>query len=219
MTENDIPRRIRLDLHTPAEAAISAAMAAVEEAGTHPHLTRAVVLLGQARDAAADFFDGVPVADPLPPVPIDITKRLRDTLAQVVGSDDPEELQAMRLLLSDAKEKGGDIDDGVLAAIDVLLETSVETSEPAPSLQQRARAWGSPRAEPYSDHDGLQIFSLLEAISFLIYRALHPRPHLWRAQGDARQTSVLVDAAIALLTIADLREFDLVAEIEKRIAK
>lgn len=151
----------------------------------------------------------------------DITKRLRDTLAQVVGSNDPEELQAMRLLLSDAKERGGDIDEGVFAAIDVLLETSVATTAPVaappPSLQQRVMDAQdhATSAQP----EGLHIFSALEAISSLVYRALHPSPHLWRAQEDARQTGVLVDAAIALLTIADLRELDLVAEIEKRISK
>lgn len=53
-----IPRRVRHDLHTPAERAITAAMEAVEEAGAHPLLTDAVILLGQARDKVADFVDG-----------------------------------------------------------------------------------------------------------------------------------------------------------------
>lgn len=52
-----IPRRIRLDHCTPAELAIVAAVKAVEEAGAHPLLTDAVVLLGQARDKVADFVD------------------------------------------------------------------------------------------------------------------------------------------------------------------
>jgi len=57
---NDIPRRIRIDLQTPIEAAIRAARDAVEAGPAHPHMTRATVLLGQALDAVADFVDGVP---------------------------------------------------------------------------------------------------------------------------------------------------------------
>jgi hypothetical protein len=52
-----IPRRIRVDLMTPAELAIREAVIAVEAAGCHPRLTDAVILLGQARDAVADFVD------------------------------------------------------------------------------------------------------------------------------------------------------------------
>jgi hypothetical protein len=58
-----IPRRICIDRMTPAEHAIRAAMASVEEAGCHVHLTDAVILLGQARDKVADFVDGVPVTE------------------------------------------------------------------------------------------------------------------------------------------------------------
>ncbi len=54
---NDIPRRNRLDLNTPAELAIRDAMLAVETVGAHPLLTDAVVLLGQAREKVADFVD------------------------------------------------------------------------------------------------------------------------------------------------------------------
>lgn len=54
---NDIPRRIRLDLLTPAERAIYDAVQAVEAAGCHPLLTDAVVLLQQAREKVADFVD------------------------------------------------------------------------------------------------------------------------------------------------------------------
>ena len=59
MSERDpnIPRRICLDLMTPAELAIIEAVRAVEEAGAHPRLTDAVNLLSQARDAVADFVD------------------------------------------------------------------------------------------------------------------------------------------------------------------
>lgn len=51
------PRRNRLDLYTPAETAIWSAMKAVEEAGAHPLLTDAVMLLQQARDKVADYVD------------------------------------------------------------------------------------------------------------------------------------------------------------------
>ncbi len=54
---NDIPRRCRLDLNTPAERAIYDAMQEVEKAGADVRLTDAVILLGEARDAVADFVD------------------------------------------------------------------------------------------------------------------------------------------------------------------
>jgi len=52
-----IPRTARMDLYTPAEKAIRAALEAVEEAGAHPLLTDAVILLGQAQDKVADFVE------------------------------------------------------------------------------------------------------------------------------------------------------------------
>lgn len=61
----DVPRRIDRSRHTPAERAITEAMEAVEKAGAHPRLTDAVVLLGRARDAVADFVDGAAPA-PIP---------------------------------------------------------------------------------------------------------------------------------------------------------
>jgi hypothetical protein len=61
----EIPRRIRMDQWTPAEHAIQAAVDAVEVMGADERLTRAVVLLAEARRAVADFVDGVPLnADP-----------------------------------------------------------------------------------------------------------------------------------------------------------
>jgi len=57
---NEIPRRIRIDLFTPAELAIYDAVQEVEKAGAHPHLTKAVILLQEAREAVADYVDGVP---------------------------------------------------------------------------------------------------------------------------------------------------------------
>ncbi len=56
---NEISRRSRLDLNTPAELAIRAAVDAVEAAGCDVRLTDAVVLLGQAKDRVADFVDGI----------------------------------------------------------------------------------------------------------------------------------------------------------------
>jgi hypothetical protein len=54
---NEIPRRIRIDLMTPAELAIRNAMAEVEKAGADVLLTDAVILLQQAQNKVADFVD------------------------------------------------------------------------------------------------------------------------------------------------------------------
>ena len=56
-----IPRRCQVDKMIPAERAILEAMREVEEAGAHPLLTDAVVLLDQAKGKVADWFDGLPV--------------------------------------------------------------------------------------------------------------------------------------------------------------
>lgn len=53
------PRRVRIDLATPAEAAIRAAMKAVEVAGCDVRLTKAINLLVQALDEVADFVEDV----------------------------------------------------------------------------------------------------------------------------------------------------------------
>jgi hypothetical protein len=55
--ENGFPRRNRVDLHTPAELAIRAAILAVEECGAHLLLTDAVNFLGKAKDCVADFVE------------------------------------------------------------------------------------------------------------------------------------------------------------------
>lgn len=55
--EYGIPRRCRIDLLTPAELAIRAAVLKVEEAGCDPLLTDALVLLTQAKEKVADFID------------------------------------------------------------------------------------------------------------------------------------------------------------------
>lgn len=51
------PRRIQVDKMIPAELAIRAAMAAVEELPPDVRLTDAVVLLAQAQEKVADFVD------------------------------------------------------------------------------------------------------------------------------------------------------------------
>lgn len=54
---NDIPRRCRVDLMSPAELAIRNACLAVEEMPADVRLTAAVNLLQEARDKVADFID------------------------------------------------------------------------------------------------------------------------------------------------------------------
>jgi hypothetical protein len=68
---NNIPRRNRMDLYTPAEKAISDAVQAVEMAGAHPRLTDAVNLLQEAQKAVADFVDGVHAILPTTPPAIE----------------------------------------------------------------------------------------------------------------------------------------------------
>jgi hypothetical protein len=48
-----------MDQWTPAEHAIQAAVDAVEVMGADERLTRAVILLADARRAVADFVDGI----------------------------------------------------------------------------------------------------------------------------------------------------------------
>jgi hypothetical protein len=61
MRSNDeIPRRIRLDQNTDVELKIRAALAAVEGLGADMRLTDAVNLLNEAREAVADFVDLAP---------------------------------------------------------------------------------------------------------------------------------------------------------------
>lgn len=56
------PRRNQLDKFTPAERAIWDAVQEVEKAGAHPLLTKAVTLLGEARERVADYVDGLEAA-------------------------------------------------------------------------------------------------------------------------------------------------------------
>jgi hypothetical protein len=53
-----IPRKIRLDLATPTEVAIRAAMAAVEGMGADVLLTKASRHLADALDAVSSYVDG-----------------------------------------------------------------------------------------------------------------------------------------------------------------
>ena len=55
----DIPRRAQVDRLVPAEIAIHDAIRLVEEMGCDVRLTRAVILLGKAKGAVADYVDGV----------------------------------------------------------------------------------------------------------------------------------------------------------------
>jgi hypothetical protein len=59
ISDNDFPRRARLDKFCPAERAIWDAVGAVEAMPADLRLTDAVILLQAARDSVADFVDGV----------------------------------------------------------------------------------------------------------------------------------------------------------------
>ncbi len=54
------PTRADIQLLSPAELAIRAAVDAVEMAGASIALTDAVILLGKARDRVADHMEGIP---------------------------------------------------------------------------------------------------------------------------------------------------------------
>lgn len=57
MSEWNPPRRSRIDQQTSAEAAIRAAVDAVEQAGADVRLTDAVNLLAAALESVSDFVD------------------------------------------------------------------------------------------------------------------------------------------------------------------
>lgn len=59
MSNNEIPRRARIDLFTPAERAIYEAVQAVEGLPADARLTDAVMLLQAARDSVADYVEGI----------------------------------------------------------------------------------------------------------------------------------------------------------------
>jgi hypothetical protein len=54
-----IPRRNRMDFWSPGECAIQGAVNVVEGMGADVRLTDAVILLGKAREAVADFVDAL----------------------------------------------------------------------------------------------------------------------------------------------------------------
>jgi hypothetical protein len=66
-TENEIPRRARLDLFTPAEKSIYDAMGEVEKAGADVRLTNALSFLMQAKNLIADYIEGIDMPIDLPP--------------------------------------------------------------------------------------------------------------------------------------------------------
>lgn len=51
------PRKIRLDLLTPAEMAIFKAMQSVEKLEADERLTKAGILLSEAKDLVSDYID------------------------------------------------------------------------------------------------------------------------------------------------------------------
>lgn len=55
---NEISRRNRLYLNTPAEKAIHDAIQEVEEVGADPKLTDVVIMLVKAKDLLSDYVDG-----------------------------------------------------------------------------------------------------------------------------------------------------------------
>lgn len=54
---NEVPRKNRIDLNTPAELAIRNAMTEVEKAGAAVQLTNAIIKLQEAFDLVADWED------------------------------------------------------------------------------------------------------------------------------------------------------------------
>jgi hypothetical protein len=76
-----IPRRCFVEKRVAAETAIAAAMAEVEKMGADVRLTRAVILLGEAKNAVGDYVDGL--ATPAPsiyPLPEPISQNLQAIL-------------------------------------------------------------------------------------------------------------------------------------------
>ena len=57
LMSSHVPRRNRIDLNTPAELAIRAAVEAVEILRADPRLTEVVLMLDRAREKLADFVD------------------------------------------------------------------------------------------------------------------------------------------------------------------
>lgn len=64
MSNEIIPRRIRLDMMTPEELTIFNMLDKIEKLGAHPLLTDVIVLLNEAREKLADWVDLQAVAKP-----------------------------------------------------------------------------------------------------------------------------------------------------------
>ena len=60
---DEIPRRSNMQTMTPEELFIGEAVDKVEAMGAHPHLTKAVNLLSDAKAAVADFVDKLEFKD------------------------------------------------------------------------------------------------------------------------------------------------------------
>lgn len=95
MPQQEIPRRAMLEQFTPAERAIYDAVALVEEMGADVRLTKAVVLLGQARDAVADFVDNVPAKPTAADQHVVTRAQLVEWLKSALHYSDPTDLQRL----------------------------------------------------------------------------------------------------------------------------
>ncbi len=86
----NVPRRIRIDLQTPAEAAIRAAVDAVEALPPDVRLTEAVKLLGAAREKVSDYVDATQ------PVPWEVAlEALRPQIEALCEKHGPERAAEM----------------------------------------------------------------------------------------------------------------------------
>lgn len=112
MRADGIPTRCDVQWMTPAELAISAAMRAVEGAGASEHLTAAVLLLGQARDRAADHAEGLPAPSSPPAAPtwLDLARVMARTCYGVDRVDDV--IEAADAVVSLLRSRGVVVDVG-----------------------------------------------------------------------------------------------------------
>ena len=93
------PRRRRIDLASPVEQKIRAAMAEVESLGADVRLTNAAIKLEEAKDLVADYIEAH-IKNPEPPPPVD---RSQQQLTD--GSPVPED-RSHTELLPDGQQKG-----------------------------------------------------------------------------------------------------------------